>query len=121
MNSIVIFLKKYKLPLIAVVLVWGFITFVQIFAISPLKKQNRELRQEIKERAKVNDSLKLKVSTDSIILIKKDQKIQAFDTLQAYYENLIIKNKQDYENQKRDYLGRSIIERRRIFSKLANE
>lgn len=120
-TTILNFLKKYKYHLLAIALVYGFITFVQVFAISPLKEENKELKEERKLRQKQNETLLLKVKIDSVILIEKERKIREFDSLQAHYKNLVIKNQIDYEKQKTDYISRSLAERRRIFAKLANE
>lgn len=120
-TAILNFLKKYKYHLLAIALVWGFITFVQVFAISPLKEENKELKEERKERAKQNEALQIKIKIDSVILVEKDKRINEYDSLQAHYKNLVIKNQLDYEKQKTDYISRSLGERRRLFSKLANE
>lgn len=121
MNQIKSFFIKYKIPLIIVLLVWFFISVVEFLAISPLRSYNKELKEQIKIRAKENLSLRMKIRQDSIDLSEKDKKIKAFDSLEIHYKELINKNKLDYEKQKNNYNNRPVNERRRIFSKLANE
>lgn len=120
-TAILNLLKRYKYHLLAIALVWGFITFVQVFAISPLKEENKELKEERKARQKQNEALQIKIKIDSVILAEKDKRINEFDSLQTHYKNLVIKNQLDYEKQKTDYISRSLAERRRLFAKLANE
>jgi hypothetical protein len=114
-------LTKYKFPLIAVALVWGFISFVQYFAISPLNNEIKDLKKEVKIREKLNVQLKAKVSKDSLLIIESDKFILILEEKEKYYNGLSPKIQLKYEKAKTDYYSKSILDRRRVFTGLANE
>ena len=114
-------LKKYKTPIIAVLLVWGFIAFIQYYAISPLREQTDELKKDILKREIENKKLKIELQKDSIFLIEQQIKIEAFEKEEQFYKDLKPKIKTKYENKKNDYTSLPVDKRRVIFSKYANE
>lgn len=115
------FLNKYKFPIVAVALVWLFISFVQFFAISPLSSEIDFLKRQVEKRNDENQALKNKVKKDSIELAKSDKRIEALEQKELFFINLNPQIDQKYENEKKFYYSNDVIERRRIFSKYANE
>lgn len=121
MKKILDFWNRFKIPILAVVAVWGFIGFVQYYAISPLVQQNAELKQDIKAREKENKLLSRQFTKDSILLVESEKRVEELEKKEQEFKELIPKIIIKYEKQKTDFISRPLSERRRIFSELANE
>lgn len=107
-------INKYKLPVLAVSLVWVFILCFHYFAADPIK-------QSIELKEAQNKQLKTIVKRDSLKLLKLESKAAGFDSVENKAKaqtQTIIKR---YEQQKSDFINSDLNERRRIFSKLAKE
>lgn len=121
MVNLKMFLTKYKNAIIAVILVWAFIAFINYFAISPFRKESKELKREIKLIKKENELLEKELKKDSILLLQKSILIEQYEKDEQRYKDLKPLIQIKYEKAKTDYISRSVSERRDVFSKLANE
>jgi len=111
------FIYKYK-EIIAGILIFLLLYF---FAVSPIIQQNNRLKKEIKNRKKENEIITKELKKDSILLLEKSEIINRLEKEEQKFKDLKPLIQIKYEKAKTNYISNDLNERRRIFSKLANE
>jgi len=120
-NSIKYLVIRYKIPLMVLVLIWAFIFFINYFAIQPYRRQNKELLKEMKQREKKNELIEIELKKDSLELVEKSKLIHKYEIQEQKYKDSKPLIKIKYEKVKTDYYSNDVVNRKRIFTELANE
>ncbi len=115
------FFKTYRLYIGLFVALWVSVVIVQNWVISPIREDNKRQKKEVKRLEKENEVIRLERKKVEALIISKDKKIKKLEALEQYYKDKASQTVIIYEKQKTDYIGRPVADRRRLFSKLANE
>jgi superfamily I DNA and/or RNA helicase len=115
------FIKTYKVYISLFALLWIGVAIMQYWVISPIREDNNRQKKEVKRLEKENAVITLKQKKTEALIVSKDKKIKELEALEQYYKNKASKTDLTYEKQKTDYVRRPVADRRRVFSKLANE
>jgi septal ring factor EnvC (AmiA/AmiB activator) len=94
---------------------------MQYWVISPIREDNNRQKKEVKRLEKENEAINVQITETNALLIQSNKKIKELEALEQYYKNKASKTDLTYEKQKTDYVRRPVADRRRVFSKLANE
>lgn len=115
------FIKTYKVYLLLFVFLWIGVGVIQFIVISPIRQDNNRQKKEVKRLEKENEAIKLQNKKAEALIVLKDQKIKKLEAREQYYKNKASELELIYEKQKTNYVRRPVDDRRRVFSKLANE
>ena len=115
------FLKTYRVYISLFVLLWTSVAIMQYWVISPIRQDNNRQKKKVKRLEKENEAVEVKLTEMKALIVQKDKKINELEALEKYYKDKAQKTELTYEKQKTDYVRRPVADRRRVFSKLANE